>query len=1211
MPQSRLDKFFGDDNTQSSLDRRLSSIDTLDNFSGNLNQPSGNRVDMFFGDNVYQQPEIKKQKVDRNQILDFLPDAIKKGYNDSITGMAHQLATGEAPFDLEDYNPGVLGDIGSAIVSFFMPADVALFAAGGGIGGQAAKKAGKLALKQMMRAGVKKEFAEKTVQKGLNSIVAKAGISAGGSAAALGSYSGIADAMVQEIEDNDIDWERTFKAAAKGTVLGATVGAVGGRATAKGSSEAVKVAQEIATFGIASPAIDLRTPTPQDFLHAGGMVLGIRGANMTIKSGKKIVKNIIDPKVDSIFEGLVSTPREYKPASEEYLQETSEAVLKERIKDRKESEVWSSAREGFQATKIVGERETNKGFKVFQLKDTNTNRTLELPKNEFFKEFDLYKDPLSPELLQKKRVGEVAGLSRKLTSEESGLPSNILPEKKFQATGSSDISTKDMNPRQLFKYRKALKYEKELIDIKKNFKPSLVEFEPGKTFVERMFPQKFIQPFLAAETRLKSTEGVSLGRKMIPEADAKRAELLGTFVEEAVTKSGLKDYKKPSEVADALEGKPSNKEAKQVADKVKVALDKAYKAAKDAGIDVSGYIEGYFPRMMKKDIQQIIFDDLMPLVQKNQKLFDKKIIKEKDLNTLNKLIEGYIQSGEFNSATNRALNKLVKEGKLSYKEAMDLLRTEVMGEMYSPFGNLEKSRKLELPADFYERNAKEVIVRYFDKFSKRMATAEVFGKRGEKAKVLLERLLRKDPAEHRVLKELYSNFTGLSSVDPAKAMTPASRKLSDSIMSFEYATKIGLGFATIPNLTQFTISTAMEAGYLRFLRGAIRLVNPEVRKKIRQSGATQHNVMDMLLGTDIGLSPFSWKENIKHIVTDKGNRLQNVATLLASASGFKTINYFNQLLAASTAEVYVKDLHKISKGKGITDTKSRVDWAKKNLIRLGITRMSYEKKALSNANIENAMYRFAKESQLQKDILKDPLIFNNPKVRPLFIFKRFGFRQGKYFKDTMKREIIAGNVLVPLRLAAGGLAGAWGIGWAKDKLIKFWSGEDVVNDDKAGWGRFLQAMSNVGAMGFFSDLIESENKLRAIRFLVTPVFISDLEKMYSGTEYLFKNIDTYEFNSIALQRSVKGYAGIFGSVPKQAAKRLELPGQKKMRISGDKGRLRSKIFELFLKKKPQEAVKLIRAWNKSRPSNPFTPYDISDSDMYQYVARKARIKATP
>ena len=104
MPQSRLDKFFGDDNTQSSLDRRLSSIDTFDNFSSNLNQPSGNRVDMFFGDSVYQQPEVRKRKLDKDQVLDFLPDAIKKGYNDSITGMAQQLATGEAPFDLEDYN---------------------------------------------------------------------------------------------------------------------------------------------------------------------------------------------------------------------------------------------------------------------------------------------------------------------------------------------------------------------------------------------------------------------------------------------------------------------------------------------------------------------------------------------------------------------------------------------------------------------------------------------------------------------------------------------------------------------------------------------------------------------------------------------------------------------------------------------------------------------------------------------------------------------------------------------------------------------------------------------------------------------------------------------------------------------------------------------------------------------------------------------------
>ena len=94
--------------------------------------------------------EEEKQKASGSALWDYIPDVIKKGYNESITGMAQQLATGEAPFDLEDYSPGVLGDIGAGVVSFFMPADIGLFAAGGGIGGQAAKKAGKLALRLMI-----------------------------------------------------------------------------------------------------------------------------------------------------------------------------------------------------------------------------------------------------------------------------------------------------------------------------------------------------------------------------------------------------------------------------------------------------------------------------------------------------------------------------------------------------------------------------------------------------------------------------------------------------------------------------------------------------------------------------------------------------------------------------------------------------------------------------------------------------------------------------------------------------------------------------------------------------------------------------------------------------------------------------------------------------------------------------------------------------
>ena len=34
-------------------------------------------------------------------------------------------------------------------------------------------------------------------------------------------------------------------------------------------------------------------------------------------------------------------------------------------------------------------------------------------------------------------------------------------------------------------------------------------------------------------------------------------------------------------------------------------------------------------------------------------------------------------------------------------------------------------------------------------------------------------------------------------------------------MAFEMGTKIALGTATIPNLSQFAISTALEAGYIQ------------------------------------------------------------------------------------------------------------------------------------------------------------------------------------------------------------------------------------------------------------------------------------------------------------------------------------------------------------------------------------------------------------
>ena len=63
---------------------------------------------------------------------------VKAAYNHSLTGLAYQLHNGEARFDLEEYDPGIVQDVLSAVLSFSMPLDIATMMTGG-IAGRAVK----------------------------------------------------------------------------------------------------------------------------------------------------------------------------------------------------------------------------------------------------------------------------------------------------------------------------------------------------------------------------------------------------------------------------------------------------------------------------------------------------------------------------------------------------------------------------------------------------------------------------------------------------------------------------------------------------------------------------------------------------------------------------------------------------------------------------------------------------------------------------------------------------------------------------------------------------------------------------------------------------------------------------------------------------------------------------------------------------------------
>ena len=179
---------------------------------------------------------------------DWLPNWVKQGYNNSIEGLTYNIAKGESFYDLGEYakNPEdipILEDIGSTLISFITPTDIAALTAGGGLGGLAYKqglktavgkiikdgirdKVAKSAIKEsveqavgknglkatqiLMKNGVSKPIAEKVIQtsmKRVNNQVLESGFMGGST---LGFYGGLQSALGQEVSTGDISLTQTL-----------------------------------------------------------------------------------------------------------------------------------------------------------------------------------------------------------------------------------------------------------------------------------------------------------------------------------------------------------------------------------------------------------------------------------------------------------------------------------------------------------------------------------------------------------------------------------------------------------------------------------------------------------------------------------------------------------------------------------------------------------------------------------------------------------------------------------------------------------------------------------------------------------------------------------------------------------------------------------------------------------------------------------------
>lgn len=1293
----------------------------------------------------------------------WLPDFIKDGYNNSLEGLYEQISTGQKAFDIdENYDPNFLEDIGATVISFSQPADMLALGLGGGFGGLALKATTKQAATALVKSGMKKELAKVAAQKGAQQLAKKLAfdkkavvkLTAGKQAGALGFYSFLQNAEVQKISKGDIDWMESLESGAKGYALGGITGAIGGKIATTGLSPkgplggllspqmAARIPAETFAFGTISPLLEgsmvsgeggPRMPRPSDYAHAAGLIFSLAGTGVLKK------KAINEPwaKTKNYIKGEVKK----RTLSIEELQKQAESKAQQEIG----GDIWSN---GESEVKILKDFTNSDKIHVLELKNLKDGSVFSEGKTDFFKgrkneageriskpykRLSVAGEPLS---FKKNATG--TDITNTLKKKIFGLKKRLkISDVEFKNMVDDMLGTKDSKAEYDGKRLKSGLSKKEFdtqlhnrllndLTVKERaaaIKKDIVKLGGNEVYyldspLKENYPKiyKALQRVGAGvETAKFQLSKHPIGRKMASRminTDASIGALTGKYLTmmESVEIGGRHiGTRRKKTFFDMTES-----QAKELAKdlerpvpqlpytlKIKKLFDIMYSIAEQSGMPIRDKINNYFPHVIKEGVLRNLQKDVDKMINIEQVLAKNNLANEQGVNVLlERMIKAGEISGDITSETLQALNHL--RNKLgSYSSAFESLRTGINSERYTINKHLEKGRELDLPEPLLERDARVVIPDYIQRWAKRVEYVKSFGVEGEKMFGDINTLQASGFSnEARVLRETFDSFTNLSETNPARNYRRSTKGFWNGMVNFGIATKIGAGFATLPNLGQPFISSMLKAGVPRTIYGMFKYAtNPEYRKFIKESGAmaTSLSVHQLISGyqpsslTKTGKIA-EWMTRYFGLtipyLTFEGPSLKAVQKkpwqyLTKRIKGqpiitFQAVNRNNQIISAVSGYEAMKVWRKWAKGEGVGGNMDFIPGISnrlrsvENLNQMGLVE-NYEqyKRDLTSGKItekeffkrvnrdldkelssetrqREAIYRFAIDSQLQRNILREPVYFNDPRFRPFVLFKRFGYRQFEWIYKNTLQEVKAGNALYVLRMMAGGLVYGPLLNSAKRMYRDALAGEPIFDDeysvteviedydnvkkemDEKGYsvntfldaaqknismGDLMDSFAAIGAFGFVGDITsamyEGEQKMiRAGEFLLKPAVLQDMMVGVDTATRFLKDYGDYGFkNSVA--RVPKTLSPAFGTVARQLTTRAWTPGQRETYDKYRRGQIKSEMLDAFLDGDEQRALRLFTAWNRANPERPFSYNDISWKAMWDKAERKAKKRSNP
>ena len=675
-------------------------------------------------------------------------------------------------------------------------------------------------------------------------------------------------------------------------------------------------------------------------------------------------------------------------------------------------------------------------------------------------------------------------------------------------------------------------------------------------------------------------------------------------------------------------------------EQIKTIMDETYDDAIKAKIKVAGRKEWYMPFVISKPIRDTIYTETLSLNEKISKLtrgdlsLDPEVaLRNADEATkakIKKSVEDFVTKlvksndpnkksvGEIFTETRRILDR--KGSVLSDVPEYDVwaaVNANIYTDGFKVYAPLEKSRKVvgsagtidivaglvESKSKMLDKNLLTLFTDYINGSTKRIELSKTFMPDG----AFLDKLISRIPegAEmsgigaaigRRVGKNSLNKVTGSADVpefvikerdairlvkesitgEDALTRQGLFSKGLYSISELEMLSKISLGTATIPNMTQAFISTIPQLGVGSVVRGLSNYVfNPQVRDMVKQSGVTALSLFDEILGgsraLQIGqarLIKFSdpTQAFIKTLKGEMGLKDWFTMGKDVAAKPFMAINLFNKMQAGAAAEDYIRKLVMMYDGKmglaqnlEVTATMpliNRKAYAKNKLKNtFGIDAdeaLKYKKSIIDRTyNPANAgeaqmkkkilrgMESYASDSQQGRNFDKDALALNDSYFKPFTLFKRFPIRQSKYALKIVQDEMANGNILSPLYLAASGAFGGSLALKARADLLKYVSGDLRFNSEEErtkyvqlGTGKEISsAMAAGGVLGAYADIMDNNEPFNAISFLVKPVIIDDIERIGSVALNARLNFFNNEYDmNIQTRKNMIKLGPTFGSL---------------------------------------------------------------------------------